>query len=60
MLLGAITFAACEPKNPPTTNPNDGKDSTTVIPSDSTQSQPTQQPLLVLKQELTILRARFL
>lgn len=37
MLLGAITFAACEPKNPPTTNPNDGKDSTTVIPSDSTQ-----------------------
>ena len=45
MLLGAITFAACEPKNPPTTNPGDGKD-TTQVPTDTTQipSDTTQIP----------------
>ena len=45
MLLGAITFAACDPMNPPTTNPGDGKD-TTQVPTDSTQipSDSTQIP----------------
>ena len=37
MLIAAVAFTACEPQNPPTTNPGDGKDTTTVIPSDTTQ-----------------------
>jgi hypothetical protein len=37
MLIAAVAFTACQPQNPPTPNPGDGKDTTTVIPSDTTQ-----------------------